>query len=283
MEAKLQRRVQRYGWDLAATAYEPLWRGPLEPAQAALLALARLAPGERVLDVACGTGLLSLPAAAAVGPLGRVVGIDLSAGMVAEARACALAQAIDAPLRFERMDAEAITLDEQGFDVALCALGLMYMPDPEQAVREMRRLLRPGGRLLLLVWGEAARCAWSSVFRIIDEEIAGDVCPLFFRLAAPGALRRCCAEAGFEAATEHRLATTMHHASADEACDAALVGGPVALAWSRFDADARRRVRLRYLESIEPWRRGARYALPASFVIAEARAAGRPGADQPRT
>jgi ubiquinone/menaquinone biosynthesis C-methylase UbiE len=283
MEAKLQRRVQRYGWDLAATAYEPLWRGQLEPAQAAMLALARLAPGERVLDVACGTGLLSLPAAAAVGPGGRVVGIDLSAGMVAEARARAAAVAHDAPLRFERMDAEAITLDEQGFDVALCALGLMYMPDPEQAVREMLRLLRPGGRLLLLVWGEAARCGWSSVFRIIDEEIEGDVCPLFFRLSAPGALRRCCTEAGCEAGTEYRLATIMHHASADEACDAALVGGPVALAWSRFDGDARRRVRLRYLESIEPWRSGSRYALPASFVIAEARAVGRAGVDQPRT
>jgi ubiquinone/menaquinone biosynthesis C-methylase UbiE len=280
VEPRLQRRVQRYGWDLAASAYEPLWRAQLAPAQAAMLSLARLAPGERVLDVACGTGLASLPAAAAVGPRGRVVGIDLSARMVDEARARAAActggaaqgDARLAPLRFERMDAESIALDERDFDVALCALGLMYMPGPGQAVCEMRRLVRPGGRLLLLVWGEAAQCGWSSVFRIVDEEIAGEVCPLFFQLAAPGALRRCCIDAGCEATAEYRLATSMHHASADEACDAALVGGPVALAWSRFDAAARGRVRRRYLESIEPWRRGRGYAIPASFLIAEARA-----------
>ncbi|MGC1172553.1 MAG: methyltransferase type 11, partial [Polaromonas sp.] len=72
MEPRLQRRVQRYGWDLAASDYEALWQAQLAPAQDGLLASVSPAPGERVLDVACGTGLVSLQAARAVGAQGRV-------------------------------------------------------------------------------------------------------------------------------------------------------------------------------------------------------------------
>ena len=77
MEPRLQRRVQRYGWDLAAGDYETLWQAQLAQAQTGLLAAALLAKGERVLDVACGTGLVSLQAARAVGPRGKVLGVDL--------------------------------------------------------------------------------------------------------------------------------------------------------------------------------------------------------------
>jgi ubiquinone/menaquinone biosynthesis C-methylase UbiE len=66
MEARLQRRVQRYGWDRAATSYEPLWRTQLATAQAELMRHAALVAGDRVLDVACGTGGAALDAAAAV-------------------------------------------------------------------------------------------------------------------------------------------------------------------------------------------------------------------------
>ena len=78
MDARLQRRIQRYGWDLAAVDYESLWQAQLAEAQDALLALASPAVGERVLDIACGTGLVSFEAARAVGPSGHVLGIDLS-------------------------------------------------------------------------------------------------------------------------------------------------------------------------------------------------------------
>ncbi len=65
------------------------------------------------------------------------------------------------------MDAEALTLPDAGFDVVLCALGLMYLPDPPQAMREMRRGLRPGGRVGLAVWGERARCGWAALLKIV--------------------------------------------------------------------------------------------------------------------
>lgn len=266
MEPRLQRRVQRYGWDLAANEYEVLWQAQLAPAQAGLLASASLAPGERVLDVACGTGLVSLQAARAVGPRGRVLGVDLSGQMVDAADR----RAADGGLSnvdFARMDGEALAVPDGGFDAALCAFGLMYMPEPGQALREMHRVLRPGGRLGLAVWGERARCGWSAVFPIVDAEVTSEVCPLFFRLGQADALARLCEGAGFQAVTRQRLAATLAYADADQACDAAFVGGPVALAWARFDEGARKRVRARYLEAIAPWQAGRGYRVPAEFVL----------------
>src|SRR5438046_10656374 len=82
MDARLQRRVQRYGWDKASGWYEQYWREQLRPAQERLLAMADLQRGECVIDVACGTGLVTFDAARAVGPAGRVVRTDLPQEML---------------------------------------------------------------------------------------------------------------------------------------------------------------------------------------------------------
>jgi len=270
MEAKLQRRVQRYGWDLAAADYEPLWRAQLQVAQKKLLECASLAPGERVLDVACGTGLIAFGAATAVGPGGHVIGVDLSEQMVRGAAGHAARRGVP-NAHFLRMDAERLALADGGFDVALCALGLMYMPDPEAAVSEMRRVLRPGGRVGLAVWGERSRCGWSAVFPIVEEEVTSEVCPLFFRLGQEEALARLCREANLEILEHHRILTTLAHADADEACSAAFAGGPVVLAWSHFDEQTRARLCRRYLEAISPWKDGEGFRIPGEFVIVTAR------------
>jgi ubiquinone/menaquinone biosynthesis C-methylase UbiE len=275
MEPRLQRRIQRYGWDLAAADYELLWQAQLAPAHRALMALAAPRPGEQVLDVACGTGLVALAAAQAVGPQGRVLGTDLSDHMVDAARQRAAQRGV-VQLGFARMDAEQLALPDGGFDLALCALGLMYVPEPGQALSEMRRVLRPGGRVVLAVWGERARCAWSAVFPIVDDEVRTEVCPLFFRLGQQDALARLCAEAGFECIVEQRIASTLRYADGEEACGAAFVGGPVALAWSRFGDEARSRVQARYLAAIEPWREGGGYRIPGEFVVVAAAAPAHP-------
>jgi ubiquinone/menaquinone biosynthesis C-methylase UbiE len=269
MEARLQRRIQRYGWDLAASDYESLWRAQLAPAHTQLLACASLARGQRVLDVACGSGLIALAAAEAVGQRGEVVGVDLSAQMVEALRHRAHERGL-ANVQCARMDAEKLALHDTSFDVALSALGLMFVPDPEQAVREMRRVLRPGGRAVIAVWGERSRCGWSTVFPIVEAEVASDVCPLFFRLGNGDTLAGLCAGARFDRIELHRIATTMEYADADEACNAAFVGGPMALAWSRFDEGVRARVRERYVESIAAWRRGSGFRIPGEFVIVSA-------------
>lgn len=269
MQPNLQRRIQRYGWDLAAHDYEPLWHAQLAEAQATLLASASLATGERVLDVACGTGLVTFEAAHAVGPTGQVVGVDISGSMVDAAQRRAQNRQLS-NVSFARMDAETLDLPDATFDVALCALGLMYLPDPEQALREMRRVLRPGGRLVLAVWGRRSQCGWSPLFPIVDAEVASEVCPLFFHLGQEDALAQLCTDAKFAAIEQRRITTTLIYADADEACNAAFVAGPVALAWSRFDDEVRSRVCARYVEAIEPWRDHQGYRIPGEFVIVAA-------------
>jgi ubiquinone/menaquinone biosynthesis C-methylase UbiE len=273
MDAKLQRRIQRYGWDLAATGYESLWQAQLAEAQVAMLEFASPAEGERVLDVACGTGLVSFAAARAVGPKGHLLGTDLSQRMIdaAERRAQDLGLS---NCSFLRMDAENLSVPDASFDVALCGLGLMYVPDPEKALREMRRVLRPGGRVSVAVWGERRNCGWAAVFAIVDAEVASEVCPLFFRLGQQEALARLCAAAAFDDIKLRRITTTLVYADADAACDAVFVAGPVALAWSRFNDEVRARARDRYLQSIDPWRHGDGYRISGEFVIAAAIAPG---------
>jgi SAM-dependent methyltransferase len=270
MEPRLQRRVQRYGWDLAAAAYEDLWQAQLAPAQAELMACAGLLPGERVLDVACGTGMVTLNAAARVSPAGTVVGTDLSGRMVQSARQRAMQSRCE-NARFERMDAETLELSDGSFDVVLCALGLMYVPDPEHAVSEMRRVLNGHGRIILAVWGERSRCGWADLFPIIDAEVNSDVCPLFFRLGEGDTLANVCSNAGFGVTARTRITTTLDYSDDDQACDAAFIGGPVALAWSRLSPEARTRVRARYLGAIAQWRSPAgTYRIPGEFVIVAA-------------
>lgn len=265
MEARLQTRVQRYGWDLAADGYEQLWGLQLAGVQQGLAAAAALAPGERVLDLACGTGRVTDLAAAAVGSGGRVLGVDLSQRMVDVARRGARSNT-----DFARMDAQQLALPEASFDVVLCSLGLMYLPDPAQALREAMRVLRPGGRLVLSVWGERSRCGWAPLFEIVDAEVSSEVCPLFFSLGQRDALARLCESLGLLHVQEQRQTTALHFADGNQACAAAFAGGPVALAWSRFTAATRQRVQVRYLDELEPWRDGPGFRVPAEFVIVTA-------------
>lgn len=116
-----------------------------------IVTLAQPAPTARVLDVGCGSGIVTLRVAPAV-PDGRVLGVDLSDGMLQTAQTKA-AQAALTHVTFQKMDAEALRLDDRSFDVVLSLFALAHFPDPLSALREMRRVLVPGGRLVLGVGG----------------------------------------------------------------------------------------------------------------------------------
>ena len=270
MQPKLQQRIQRYGWDKAVDEYEPSWKQQLQPAHRRLLQMTALRPGERVLDVACGTGLVTLQAAAQVGTTGSVVGTDIADKMLTCARAMARQQGLP-QLTFEHMDAEHVGFPDATFDAALCALGLMYVPTPMRALQEMYRVLKPGGRAVAAVWGERQRCGWAAIFPIVDARVYTDVCPLFFQLGAQDMLAQTFQAAGFTHITSARLSTTLYYDSSADACCAAFAGGPVALAYARFDAHTRQEVHAEYLAAIEPYRRGTSYALPGEFVVVNGR------------
>ena len=267
MQPALQRRVQRYGWDRAVDSYERSWAEQLKPAQTRLLEMASLRPAERVIDIACGTGLVSFPAAEAVGPEGRVLATDISDRMVErvaeDAKRRGLTQVSTA-----RVDAERLRdVPDEAFDVALCALGLMYVPDVAVALGEMRRVLAPGGRAVAAVWGARGRCGWAEIFPIVESRVTSEVCPLFFQLGTGPSLQLAFEAAGFSRVASDRISTTLHYASADEAAEAAFAGGPVAMAYARFDEATRASARADYIASIEAYRHGNAYAIPGEFVV----------------
>ncbi len=267
MDGDLQRRIQRYGWDRASDAYEAYWERQLEPAQSLLLTMAALRTGERVLDVACGTGLLTFRASAAVGPSGSIVGTDISDKMVALSAGLAADRGI-LNASFQQMGAEALSFPDGSFDAALCGLGLMYVPDPLAALRELRRVLRPGGRAAAAVWGERKRCGWAEIFPIVDARVKSEVCPMFFQTGTGDVLRMMFEKAGFCRVESRRITTTLHYDSSEEAIGAAFVGGPVALAYSRFDEKTRDEAHNEYLASIAPYASGGGFDVPGEFVVA---------------
>jgi ubiquinone/menaquinone biosynthesis C-methylase UbiE len=266
MDAKLQRRIQRYGWDKAVDVYERHWQQQLAPAQTRLLEMAALRPGEHVLDVACGTGLVTCRAARQVGESGTVVGVDVAGKMVAYAQQAAAHQRLR-QVTWARMDAEELLVPEGTFDAALCALGLMYVPHPVKALQEMHRVLQPGGRAVAAVWGRRERCGWADIFPIVDARVTTEVCPLFFHFGTSDMLAQAFVTAGFVHIVSDRLATCLTYTSPEEACGAAFAGGPVALAYARFDAATHAEVHAAYLAAIAPYRLGNRYELPGEFVI----------------
>lgn len=266
MDAKLQRRIQRYGWDKAAEAYERFWQDQLAPAHDRLLRLAAIQPGERVLDVACGTGLVTFRAAEQAGPSGAILATDISERMVARLLEDASARGLST-LTAARMDAEALEVPDASYDVALCALGLMYLPDPVAGLQAMMRSLRPGGRAVAAVWGTRANCGWAEIFPIVDSRVQSDVCPMFFQLGTGDRLAMAFEQAGFTSVVGERISTVLHYENWEDACGAAFEGGPVALAYSRFDASTRMAAHAEYLESIAGWRSGEAYDIPGEFVI----------------
>jgi ubiquinone/menaquinone biosynthesis C-methylase UbiE len=267
LHPQLQRRIQRYGWDRAVDHYEASWAAQLKPAQDVLLELARLAPGERVLEVACGTGLVTFRAAAAVGAGGTVVATDISDKMVEftadEARDRGYSQ-----VRAVRMGAETLDCRDGDFDAVLCALGLMYVPNVDDALGEMRRVLVPRGRAVVAVWGRRDRCGWADIFPIVESRVQSDVCPMFFQLGTGNALAECFTRAGFHEVDVQRVTTELVYDSDDSAADAAFAGGPVAMAYSRFDDAMRASARAEYIESIARYRTAEGYRIPGEFVIA---------------
>ena len=153
----------------AARAYEdflvPALFGEWGPR---LAAAAELAPGQSVLDVACGTGVLARAAARAVAPTGRVTGLDPDQGMLAVARELAPA------LEWHQGTAEELPFPDQRFDAVVSQFGLMFFPDPAQGLREMWRVLKPGGHLAVAVWASLDDTPAYAAEVALLERVGGD-------------------------------------------------------------------------------------------------------------
>src|ERR1700689_2946333 len=148
---------QRAAWDDSAEGWKRWWPTFERAAQIVnerLVELANVRAGDRVLDIATGSGEPALTAARAVGQAGRVVAVDMSPAMLAIARERVEAAGLS-NVELVESDAEPLSLDPHSFDAVLCRWGLMFMPDLDRVLRGMHRALKPGGRFAKAVWSVA--------------------------------------------------------------------------------------------------------------------------------
>jgi len=134
-----------------AESYQEYY-GPaiFQPLAEELMALAQPQAGERILDIACGTGIATRLAAEIATKPERVVGVDLNPGMIAVAES--LPVPVGIPIEWRQGDGTALDIPSDAFDLVLCQQGLQFFPDRSAGIREMHRVLSPGGRVALAVW-----------------------------------------------------------------------------------------------------------------------------------
>src|SRR5271168_389379 len=216
---------QKLAWDDSADGWKRWWPTFERAAQVVndrLVELAGARAGQRVLDIATGSGEPALTAARAVGESGRVIAVDMSAGMLALAR-----ERIDSAglnnVELVESDAESLPLDDNSFDAVLCRWGLMFMPDLDGLLRRLHRTLRQDGRIAVAVWSSADKVPMCALARDAIRRITGVIPPANapdpLKLADPAILDRALLAAGFRDVSIERLTVTFQFASADEFAD----------------------------------------------------------------
>jgi ubiquinone/menaquinone biosynthesis C-methylase UbiE len=232
-------------WQLDGSAPE-LYERYLVPAVTAvwaadLIERAELQAGQRVLDAACGTGIVARLAAAQVGSTGRVAGLDINAGMLEKARA--LQDGTGSSIAWHHGSVLAMPFPDAAFDVVLCQLGLQFFPDRPTALEEMKRVLRPRGRLALNVYSAIERnpapCAFADALdRHLDPSASA-----FKRaehvLNDPQAVRTLVDGAGFRDLEVHTITKTMRFPSPTEWVRIQLAATPLATVVGQMESGQR--------------------------------------------
>ena len=175
-----------------------------------LLSAAALQPGERVLDVACGTGVIARLASEGVGSSGKVVGIDVAPDMIEVARATTVPSG--PAIEWRQGDAASLPYPDGSFDVVLSQMGLMLFPDKTTALAEMRRVLTDGGRVALNTPGAINRpmeILAEGLGRHVNPDLAGFVHAIF-SMNDPATHEQLLREAGFRSVEANVAITTLH-------------------------------------------------------------------------
>lgn len=257
------KRLERAGYDRIGPRYLAA-AGVRNGIAAALLDAAGLAPGQRVLDLASGPGLLAHAALALVGADGRVIASDISRGQLA---CCPDLPRVAA-------DGEALPFADASVDRVLCGLGLMFFPDADAALREMRRVLRPQGRLALSVWGPAeevplVECALACMRRLLPPPKVAR--PSIFRFGDADELNCRLAGANFQACDVRPHHFTLEFATAATYWQAFLdLAGGAAESLSRLPAEKQQALAAGVAEELAPHAAPSGYRLTNTVLVATA-------------
>jgi ubiquinone/menaquinone biosynthesis C-methylase UbiE len=259
------------GWDEHATFVESRGAGVSQR----LLERSMPQPGERVLELGCGPGDVGIAAAEYVGEAGEVVLSDVAPAMVA----IATRRAGELGLRNTRtrvLDLEEIDEPDASYDVVVCREAIMLVGDPALAAREIRRVLRPGGRVALTVWGPRERNPWLGiVFDSVSAELGTPMPPPGvpgpFSLDDAGALAELLVDAGFADVEVGEVPTPYHAASVDEWWTrTAALAGPLAQRLAMLPEPAARALRERATAAVGAYRTSPVLEIPGVSLLASA-------------
>jgi ubiquinone/menaquinone biosynthesis C-methylase UbiE len=228
---------QQGQWQVAGSAPEvyerelvPAVFGPWAPI---VVELAHPKPGERVIDIACGTGIVARVAAARVGPSGSVAGVDLNPGMLDVARSVATTTSEPSvSIQWHVSSADKLPFPDNSFDIVYCQLGLQFFADRPGALREMRRVLVTEGRLALMVWCNIRESpGFAALAEILERNIspaAASIMRAPFGLFDVGELTQLIEAAGFrDVAVEHRVGV-VQFPSVERFVSSYIAGSPLA-------------------------------------------------------
>lgn len=233
-----------------------------------LLDTVALPAGTRVLDVACGTGIVARLAATQVGPTGRVVGLDINEAMLSVARA--QPQPTGGQIEWQQGDATRLPFPDGEFGAVLCQQGLQYVPDRPAALREMKRVLASGGRLGLSVFSESVGY---QIFERTAAQFVGEKAAAIMReafaLADLGELSELLKRAEFSTVQVHTRTLPARFASARDFIDYQL-GGRLASAVSTLSDETRTALVAALLKAFESYMDsdGLAFPMEAHVVLA---------------
>ncbi|MDU8946753.1 class I SAM-dependent methyltransferase [Ovoidimarina sediminis] len=253
--------------------YEASWvRAQMGRAAEDLVAAVNVAPGDRVIDVGCGTGVVARTAAELTGSAADVIGTDVSAEMV-EAAAKFAAEAGYPDIVWLECDAAAIPLPDATFDVVLCQQGLQFMPDKPGAMAEMARVMKPGGRLALSVW--KARSPIGAAFStVLDREFGeGTTAPwdMVYSLGDRNRLHDLAAGAGLREAYVSFDVKFARHPSPTNFITGAIAGSPIAGTIEKLPVSEHDRLIREILEELAEFQDDYGLAVPAQCLTLTAR------------
>jgi ubiquinone/menaquinone biosynthesis C-methylase UbiE len=237
---------QQGQWQVAGSAPEvyerelvPAVFGPWAPI---LIELAHPKPDDRVIDIACGTGIVARIAAARVGRGGAVVGVDLNPGMLNVARSLKTTEGA-ASVQWREASADRLPFPDGSFDIAYCQLGLQFFADRPAALREMRRVLSPGGALGLMVWcGIQESPGFDAFAEILERNVSPAAATIMrapFGLSDANELSRLVAAAGFRDITIQQRVGAVEFASVERFVLSYVAGSPLAAHVSQASDAAR--------------------------------------------
>jgi ubiquinone/menaquinone biosynthesis C-methylase UbiE len=264
----MSKHEQWYLTEEAAERYDRyVARYILGPWAPLLVDAARLKAGDQVLDVACGTGVVTRIAAERVGPAGHVTGLDLNPGMIRVARS--LRSPTGAPIEWLERSALSLGLMDESVDALLCQQGLQFFRDKPLALREMRRVLKKGGRLALSVWssiGSYNSAVGEALAKYVSSETAARFCAS--RQAPPRhELQHLAEEAGFSAIEVNVHRIDVHLPRLDTFTLDHLAATPVAPILAATDDETRQKIGASVMQDLQRYANGNGVTYPEETLF----------------